>query len=190
MTREDYGTAYQNGFNQTVRFLLSRGTRNESAVESSQAAWVKGWERLAQLRDEKMVTHWVNSIALNHYRNSLRKQATLQTLPELPGGFEPNVAAIDLDRVLAFIPLDDRLMLKRQMEGVSINEIARDHNVSDTAIRLRLHRARRTVRSQVLRGPSDPRLSKPVSVRRFKIHPDGSRSNTMNRDTVEVEIRL
>ena len=66
MTREQYGQAYQKGFNLTVRFLVSRGFAYDSAQETAQAAWVKGWERLSQLRDPSMVLTWMNSIALEH----------------------------------------------------------------------------------------------------------------------------
>ena len=154
MTRDAYGSAYQNGFRLTVRFLLSRGIGKESAMEFAQAAWVRGWEMLAQLRDENMVGTWVNSIALNYYRKWLRQQPNLSVLPDLPGGQEPNMAAIDLNKILQFVKPDDRQLLLRRMEGVSISEIAKDHQVSDTAIRLRLLRARRTARSQ-LNGTSD-----------------------------------
>ncbi len=68
MTREGYGQAYQKGFSLTVRFLLSRGVQRDAADEAAQAAWVKGWERLEQLRNESSVTTWVNTIALNVYR--------------------------------------------------------------------------------------------------------------------------
>jgi len=39
MTREQYGQAYQKGFNLTVRFLVSRGLAYDAAQETAQAAW-------------------------------------------------------------------------------------------------------------------------------------------------------
>ena len=57
MTREEYGAAYKKGYNLTVRFLVSRGLSYDSAQETAQAAWVKGWERLGQLRDPKHGAH-------------------------------------------------------------------------------------------------------------------------------------
>ena len=54
MTREEYGKAYQKGYNLTVRFLVSRGLAYDAAQETAQAAWVKGWERIGQLRDQRM----------------------------------------------------------------------------------------------------------------------------------------
>lgn len=161
MTREDYGQAYQRGFNLTVRFLLSRGIHKESALEFAQSAWVRGWEKLAQLRDERMLATWVNSIALNHYRMWLRQQSGRQGLTDLPGGRGPNTAVIDMQRLLGCIPLNERLLLERRMHGESIQDLAKDNNVSRTAIRLRLMRARRAAKSHaenvhVRRGTEAP----------------------------------
>ena len=153
MTSEDYAQAYQQGFNLTVRFLISRGICTENAIEFAQSAWVRGWEKRDQLRNEKMVATWVNSIALNHYRMSLRQQSGQQALTDLPGGSGPNTTAIDMQRVLDYIPEDERLLLQRRMYGASINELAKDHNVSDTAIRLRLMRARRSAKSHMEKMP-------------------------------------
>jgi DNA-directed RNA polymerase specialized sigma24 family protein len=73
LTRERYGEAYQKGFDLTVRFLLSRGAWRDNASEVAQAAWARGWEHLIQLRNERLVLTWVNTIALNLYRSVLRK---------------------------------------------------------------------------------------------------------------------
>src|SRR5258708_22043158 len=72
MTTEGFGQAYSRGFDVTIRFLTSRGLRRDHACEVAQAAWVKGWERLGQLRDERFVFTWVNTIALNVYRKAIR----------------------------------------------------------------------------------------------------------------------
>src|ERR1700680_3274425 len=71
MTRNEYGEAYEAGFDRTVRFLLSRGAQRDDAVEAAQAAWARGWERVTQLRDESLVMTWVNAIAFNFLRNGL-----------------------------------------------------------------------------------------------------------------------
>lgn len=149
MTKDAFGMAYQHGFEITVRFLMSRGIRPQYALESAQSAWVKGWEMLTQLRDERMVLSWVNSIALNDYRKYHKQQSKLQNLFDLPGGPEPDMSALDLKRILAFVSMDDRSLLELRMQGASVNEIAGHYKVSNTAIRLRLLRARRLVKTKV-----------------------------------------
>ena len=146
MTNTAFGEAYRTGFERTVRFLTSRGAPRDGALEAAQAAWVRGWERLNQLRNEEMVLTWVNSIALNVYRGVVRRQALTQPLPELHSKFKIDLCAIDLDRVLKFCRPCERTLLEQQMQGVTTQEIARDHGVTETAIRIRMMRARRAVR--------------------------------------------
>ncbi len=146
MTREEFGTAYQKGYKLTTRFLVSRGLSGDSAQETAQAAWVRGWEKLAQLRDPKMVMTWMNSIALNLYRSSLRREPFLHELPELVAPSKTNLAAIDLQRVLKTCKKNDRMVLERHyLEGYQVREIADDNGWTETAVRIRLLRARRAV---------------------------------------------
>ena len=152
MTREEYAHAYKDGIRLTYRFLLSRGVGRDSAEENSQAAWMRGWERLDQLRSDELVTTWVNTIALNLYRRALRRERRLQLLQDpryantVPNWGATNWAAIDVSRILAFCRLPDRLLLEAQMDGKTAEEIADQEGVSQTAIRIRLLRARRAAR--------------------------------------------
>lgn len=149
MTRDEYGQAYQRGFDLTVRLLLSRGAPRERAREVAQAAWARGWERLCQLRNDTLVVTWVNTIALNVYRTVLRREPAYQPLPELRTSPGVNLAAIDVARILQFCRPCDRILLEQQMSGVTAEELARKQGVTETAIRIRLLRARRAARSRV-----------------------------------------
>jgi RNA polymerase sigma factor (sigma-70 family) len=147
MTREAFGQAYGEGLQYTVRFLLSRGVPRDSAEDVAQSAWMRGWERLSQLRDHRMVFTWINTIALNHYRRSIRHDRLREDLQE-PLYFKEtmNWAAIDLSKILQFCRPIDRFLLKAQMEGSTAKEIAEEQGVSHTAIRIRMLRARRAAR--------------------------------------------
>jgi len=146
MTREEYGAAYKKGYNLTVRFLVSRGLSYDSAQETAQAAWVKGWERLGQLRDSNMVLTWMNSIALNIHRSCMRREPFFQPVPELSTPPKVNLAAIDVRRILKTCKKNDRLVLERHyLEGYKVQEIASAHGWTETAVRIRLLRARRAV---------------------------------------------
>lgn len=161
MTRETYGQSYQEGFDSTVRFLISRGLCCDAAQETAQAAWAKGWECLAQLRNESMVVTWVNTIALNAYR-SIRRKPLLQALPELPSAPQFNLAAIDVDRILRFCKSKDRLVLKQHyLDGSRIKDIAQKQGWTQTAVRIRLLRARRSARMGLC-GKCSSAPSKPL----------------------------
>ena len=151
MTEDDYGQAYQRGFDLTLRFLRSRGVPWEHASEVSQAAWAKGWERREQLRNQDMVVTWVNAIALNVHRRVLRNEPTWQALPELRTMPGINLAAIDMARILRLCCPGDRALLRQQMNGLTPREIARMRGVPESAIRIRLLRARRAARLRIER---------------------------------------
>jgi RNA polymerase sigma factor (sigma-70 family) len=157
MTREDYGKAYQRGYNLTVRFLVSRGLPYDTAQETAQAAWVKGWERIGQLRDHSMVLTWMNSIALNIHRSYVRREPLFQTLPELSTAPKVNLAAIDVRRILKSCKRNDRVVLQRHyLEGFKVQEIAEEQGWTETAVRIRLLRARRTVGKRLGRKFPEP----------------------------------
>src|SRR3954452_24895784 len=150
MTNEHYGKAYQKGFDRTVRFLVSRGLSYDAALDTAQAAWAKGWERRGQLRDPNLVLTWTNSIALNIHRTYLRREPQTQTLPELAAPPRLNVAAIDAKRILNGCKPPDRIVLhSHYIEGYKVQEIAEQHGWTETAVRIRLLRARRSVEKKL-----------------------------------------
>jgi DNA-directed RNA polymerase specialized sigma24 family protein len=137
MTKEDCGQAYQRGYESSVRFLGPRGVARDLVGDVAQAAWVKDWERLSQLRNESMVTTWVNAIAINVYRSILRSAKPSGALTDFTGRAELNVAMIDVVRIL-----------------VTAHEIAEKHGVTVAAIRIRLLRARRAARFRAEKKPA------------------------------------
>ncbi len=153
MTREEYGSAYQRGFPLTVRFLISRGLAYDSALDTAQAAWTKGWEHLTQLRDPSLVLTWTNSIALNIHRSYLRREPQTQKLPDLVAPPRMNLAAIDAGRILDNCRPNDRVVLEgHYIEGYKVQEIAERHGWTETAVRIRLLRARRSVVRRLKKG--------------------------------------
>jgi hypothetical protein len=148
MTRDEYGEDLSNGIRSHSPFSdFPRRTERHSRG-SCTTAWTKGWERFGQLRSDGLVNTWVNAIAMNAYRHILRKERSHEALPELPAG-ETDLAAIDVRRILRSCRTRDRILLELHIRGETTEEIARKEGVTPTAVRLRLLRARRRVRSQV-----------------------------------------
>jgi len=151
MNREQYGSAYGSGFRMTVRFLKARGASPDRAEEMAQAAWSRGWERLHQLRDEAMVVTWANSIALNLHRSSARRDSRTVELSPLAAAPPSNMLAqIDVTKILDRCGKRDRnLLAAYYLNGRATSEIARESGLTETAVRLRLMRARRFLLSSV-----------------------------------------
>ena len=147
MTQERYGQAYRQGFYRTVRFLRSRGASLNDAEDVAQAAWLQGWLKLTQLRDEATVVSWINTIAINYHRRGVQREARYQPLPELCGRVEIDLAPLDTAKILTTCRPGDRILFEHQLGGLTTEEMAQKHRVSTTAIRIRLLRARRNVRA-------------------------------------------
>jgi DNA-directed RNA polymerase specialized sigma24 family protein len=116
-----------------------------------------------------MVLTWMNSIALNIHRSYIRREPLLQTLPELSTPPRINLAAIDVRRILKCCKTNDRMVLQRHyLEGYKVQEIANSQGWTETAVRIRLLRARRSVGKRLGRrtgeAPAVPLVAKKQAV--------------------------
>jgi DNA-directed RNA polymerase specialized sigma24 family protein len=145
MTRENYRAAHLCAFECTTRFLVSRGVARDNAKEPAQAAWARGWEQVNQLRDESTITSRVNTIALNSYRRIVERLNIARPV-KVSDTTMIDLAAIDLARILDLCRPCGRLLLKPHSSGVTTKEIAERQRISETAVRVKLLRARRTAR--------------------------------------------
>lgn len=149
ITKKEFSDAYQKGLNRTIAFLVSRGVPHEQAPDSAQSAWLRGWERLEQLRDSSMLQFWINQIALNHYRHTLRRtkrEEEWKPVYQDVASTKQNTAAIDLSTILQACGSEHTRWLKAQLEGQSPRELAKQEGVTPTAIRIRMFRARKAAR--------------------------------------------
>ena len=62
------------------------------------------------------------------------------------GKIHLDLAAIDVARILRVCRPPDRLLLEAQMQGVTAKEVAREQGLTETAVRIRFLRARRSAR--------------------------------------------
>lgn len=149
ITEEEFAKAYRDGYQLTVRFLLGRGVPGSRAEETAQAAWARGWERRDNLRDSRVVVAWVNTIALNIFRNWYRKKKEDAELP--PDVAQPSrsrSARVDVELSLSCCGEEDRKLLREYyMEGYSSSELAKRRKCSPVAVRVRLMRARRSIQA-------------------------------------------
>jgi DNA-directed RNA polymerase specialized sigma24 family protein len=142
---QDYGSAFESGYSATRRFLLAHGAPIEEAEEIAQAAWVRGWEYRDQLRDPRMVSFWVNSIARNLFRARFRGPMKVP-IDGLHPSYTMDLAAIEIDRLLDRCPRKDRNLLEQTLAGYSAEEIARGAGITSTGIRVRLLRIRQALK--------------------------------------------
>jgi DNA-directed RNA polymerase specialized sigma24 family protein len=143
-----YAEAFQTGFGATRRFLISRGAALEEAEEIAQAAWARGWEFREQLRDPDLVSYWVNSIARNLYRARFRSAAPVPLEHVQEPSYAFDTSAIDLRKLLEACSDRDRALLERTLQGYTAEELSHAAGISSTGIRVRLLRARHSLRAK------------------------------------------
>jgi len=145
LTRDDYARAYQDGYNKTVRFLASTGAPLDLAEEVAQAAWVRGWERLSQLRHVQALTFWINSIAKNLLRSSFRKHQLSTELLETTIVMTPlESESIDAHRIFdGCSDTEKKLLHLYYIEGFTSQELSSAFGLSAVGVRVRLTRLKK-----------------------------------------------
>lgn len=143
--------------------------RNEDeALDLSQDAWVKGWQRLAQFQGDSSFVTWMTRIVINLCLDQLRKQKrqrteSIEAMDEESGGVErqmPIVAAnpteglereelrARIDRALSQLSNDHRTVLVlHEFEELEYKEIAKRMKCSIGTVMSRLFYARRRMAS-------------------------------------------
>lgn len=154
-TDAKYSRAYESGFSRTIRALRRKGLSFEDAQELAQAAWSRGWERLAQLRDPDQIEAWIKTIAFNMLRDRQSRQLALPFEEVIERGAMPDtsVVAIDIYRAILLSSSTHREVLDKLVAGYSTIEISQHLGISPGAAYHRIARARAFVRSRT--SPND-----------------------------------
>src|SRR6185369_8299809 len=78
---------------------LSMMRNEDEAIDLSQEAWVKAWQRLEQFHGESSFTTWITRIVINLCLDQLRKQKrqraeSIEVLDEESGGVERQMPVV------------------------------------------------------------------------------------------------
>lgn len=139
--------------------------RNEdAAIDLSQEAWVKGWQRLRQFQGEASFVTWMTRIVINLCLDQLRKQKRLRAdsidqLDDEVGGVERQMPVVTpnpterleqlelrqrIDRAMAQLSYEHRtVLILHEFEELEYKEIAKRMECSIGTVMSRLFYARR-----------------------------------------------
>ena len=136
----------------------------EDAVDLSQEAWVKGWQRLKQFQGDSSFVTWMTRIVINLCLDQLRKQKrqrseSIESLEEESGGVERQMPVITpnptaglerqelrarIDKALGQLSYEHRTVLVlHEFEELEYKEIAKRMECSIGTVMSRLFYARR-----------------------------------------------
>jgi RNA polymerase sigma factor (sigma-70 family) len=176
ITDEAFAAAYKSNFHTTTSFLRCHGVATELAEELAQAAWTRGWERRAQLRNPSSLCAWINSIALNQLRTHSKFSNRMVQLKDLGTSTVRTLAFLDARNFLCSCTRFDRRILELfYLEGFTTSEIGHATGLKSTTVRVRLFRLRR-------------RLRRACAVGWSKIQ--GSRDRQPNRSSSQAQVPL
>jgi RNA polymerase sigma-70 factor (ECF subfamily) len=136
----------------------------EEAVDLSQEAWVKGWQRLAQFHGESSFGTWMTRIIINLCLDQLRKHKrqraeSIEAMDEESGGVERQMPVVTvnptaglergelrqrIDQALGQLSYEHRMSLVlHEFEDMEYKEIAKTMGCSIGTVMSRLFYARR-----------------------------------------------
>jgi RNA polymerase sigma-70 factor (ECF subfamily) len=146
-----------------VRSILRDEAESEDAM---QAAYLSALSHLADFQGGAAFSTWLTRIAVNEALARLRRRVHLVPVEEVPeptslgGGAAPQdpelrAAARELvavlERAVDRLPVDYRtLFVLREVEGLSTADAAASLGISEDLVKVRLHRARAALRSELL----------------------------------------
>ncbi|CAN5669974.1 RNA polymerase sigma factor RpoE [soil metagenome] len=159
-------TTYRDVYGLCLRILVDP----EDARDTTQEAYLKVWRSLSGFRGEAQFGTWLYRVAANaaisKHRSRKRQRAHVLGFDEdamsripAPGSVEEaveaSVGAGELEAALRLLPDHHRAaVVLRDVYGMSIPEIAGALKVSETAAKVRVHRARKRLRELVF--PAEP----------------------------------
>src|SRR6476646_1389961 len=139
--------------------------RNEDeAVDLSQEAWVKGWQRLKQFQGDSSFVTWMTRIVINLCLDQLRKHKrhrseSIELMEEESGGVERQMPVVTvnpteglerselrqrIDKALALLSMEHRtVLILHEFEELEYKEIAKRMQCSIGTVMSRLFYARR-----------------------------------------------
>jgi RNA polymerase sigma factor (sigma-70 family) len=144
---------------QFLAFLKSRLKSEDLAEEILQAAYVKSLEKSSDLKDDESVVAWFYRILRNaivdHYRKAkIHKKALAATAKAEPVAEDPKLEKTVCKCVSALVPTMKpefaQVLWKVDMEGAPVQEVAVQIGMTANNASVRLHRARKALRDQVI----------------------------------------
>ena len=143
---------------------LSMMRNEQEAIDLSQEAWVKGWQRLKQFQGEASFGTWMTRIVINLCLDQLRKQKrqrteSIEAMTEESGGVERHMPVLTvnptaglerqelrqrIDRALSQLSYEHRTVLVlHEFEEMEYKQIAKAMDCSIGTVMSRLFYARR-----------------------------------------------
>lgn len=137
----------------------------DDAAEATQDAYLKAWRGLAKFRGDSAFTTWLYRVAMNaalSKNRSLKRRKSREVdmgeegMADIASASSTEIAAgarldlQDLEAAVAALPEHYRLpLVMRDVYGLSTQQVADELKISETATKVRIHRARKMLKDRM-----------------------------------------
>lgn len=142
-----FETIYKTYYRKIFRLCMGYVNDHEWARDITQETFITVWEKLDQFRSEASIGTWIFRIASNQCLRQIEKQKRMPR-SEIPfeiedqptTNAETEVKIRMLYQCISELPETDRIIISLELEDVKQAEIASIVGLSETNIRVRVHR--------------------------------------------------
>ena len=142
-----FETIYKTYYRKIFRLCMGYVNDHEWARDITQEAFITVWEKLDQFRNEASIGTWIFRIASNQCLRQIEKQKKMPR-SEIPFEIEDQATSNSetdgkiklLYQCISELPETDRIIISLELEDVKQAEIAGIVGLSETNIRVRVHR--------------------------------------------------
>jgi len=102
----------------------------EAAIDLSQEAWVKGWQRLAQFHGDSSFGTWMTRVVINLCLDALRKQKrqrteSMEAIDEESGGVERQMPVVTINPTAGL----ERIELRQRIDK-ALGQLSNEHRTA------------------------------------------------------------
>lgn len=141
----DFEIIYKEYWDKVFRLCMGYINDHDLARDMAQETFIKVWQHLPDFRNEATVGTWIFRIATNHCLRQLEQQRRMPSADfpvdlsaEDKNDIEPQIQL--LYKSIAELPEIDRIIISLELEDVRQAEIAQIVGLSESNIRVRIHR--------------------------------------------------
>lgn len=126
--------------------------RDEDVADALQESILKAYKSLPSLREPKYFKTWMFRIVINECNNILRKRSGTEVMAEVPPAAvrTNDYDNVDLREAVDRLEEPQRLVVVlHYYEDLPLRQVAEVLNISESAVKMRLHRAREALLRQL-----------------------------------------
>jgi RNA polymerase sigma-70 factor (ECF subfamily) len=158
--RDTYGTLVQRHQVAIYRHARGMGLDHDTSLDLVQEAFIRAWDRLEDCREGAHYRSWVfricRNMCLDELRNVRRRTVPMSDMDDVESIADARQSGDDLTLVLRAaleslpVALREAFLLKHDA-GYTYEEIAEISEASPSAVKMRVHRARESLRAFLAR---------------------------------------